>query len=978
MPLRPKDVALGEKNRATYSMVWQFLLGLALFCAAPIGAQEDEEQPALRFSKTRGFYSDPFDLRITSADQHPVHFTLDGSDPRTSPTAQRAETPFALRVDPLDFSHRDRSPAVIVRAARADSPLATVNTHTYLFVDKIRHLSPDGQAPGPLWAPPDHQGQRIDYGLDPDIVNDARYSDQIEEAFLAIPTFSISTATEHIFSKEKGIYLNATKRGDEWERPASVELIYPNGDEGFQIDAGLRIRGGYSRNDFNPKHAFRLFFRSAYGAAKLKYPLFGDEGAQSFDKIDLRTSQNYSWSNSPSDGHLNIMNRDVFSRDTQGAMGQPYTRSNYYHLYLNGVYWGLFQTQERAEAAYAATYFGGERADYDVVKVDPANFRWVIEATDGDLESWRRVYELTQQGFASDANYYRLEGKNADGSRNDAYDVMVDIENLIDYMLIIFYGGNFDAPVSKFLGNKKPNNFFAIYDRRGQSGFRFFVHDAEHTLLAASFGMSSGLAENRVHIGSISGRERMTVDNFANFHPQWLHHRLSAHADYRARFAERVQKHFLADGVFSQRAITARFLQRAQQIEKAIIAESARWGDAHVEKPHSAEDWQRGIDHVLTDYFPLRGDIVLAQLQESGLFPTLHRADFLLANSAVTDSVRTVGADAQIVLENPNVSGQIFYTLDGSDPRAADGSPAPTAQTASANTSIAVDKTSALKARIFSHEEEQWSTLRQLILEVDTNFAALRISEIHYNPLASDDFSSQDLEFIELYNAGKEPLNLSFLRFTDGIDYQFPAATELAPEHYIALAAQRSAFFSRYGEQPFGEFSGQLNNGGERLALSTASGDTVLSFSYDDGDEWPAAADGEGYSLVLDAGDNPDLNDAQQWRNSAALHGSPGRGDAQTAVRETLAVPMDFSLQQNYPNPFNASTLIRFSLAQRSVVALAVYNLAGQHIATIIDREMPAGAHALSWQPESLASGIYFYRLQTDAASMSKKMLLLR
>ncbi len=962
-------------------MTWRFTLGLILFNTAVLTAQDQEDLEPV-FSLARGFYSDPFDLRITTADQNPIQYTLDGSDPRTSPAAQRAHTPFLLKIDPLDFSQRDRSPAVIVRAARADQPLAKVGTHTYLFVDEIRHLSPDGQAPGPLWASPDNKGQRIDYGLDPEIVNDVRYSDQIEEAFLAIPTFSISTASENIFSKEMGIYLNATKRGNAWERPASVELIYPNGDEGFQIDAGLRIRGGYSRSDFNPKHAFRLFFRSEYGAAKLKYSLFGAEGAQTFDKIDLRTSQNYSWSNSPNDGHLNIMNRDVFSRDTQRDMGQPYTRSNYYHLYLNGVYWGLFQTQERAEASYAATYFGGQRADYDVVKVDPANFRWVIEATDGDLESWRRVYELTKQGFDSDANYYRLQGKNADGSRNYAYDVLVDIDNLIDYMLIIFYGGNFDAPVSKFLGNKKPNNFFAIYDRRAQTGFRFFVHDAEHTLLATSFAMSSGIEENRVHIGHISGNERMTVSSFENFHPQWLHHRLSAHADYRARFAERVQKHFFAGGVFTQEAIVERFLQRARQIETAIIAESARWGDAHVETPHSQRDWQRGIDHLLTDYFPQRGTIVLAQLQDADLFPTLHRAAFLIGGDIVVEPIRKMLKGAQITIGNPNANGQIFYTVDGTDPRRANGRPSATAKVASPTTSIAVEKTSALKARILYQgdgaEAAQWSTLRQLVIEVETDFRPIRISEIHYNPLPSADFSSQELEFIELYNASSEPVNLSFLYFADGIDYRFPAASELAPGRFVVLAANSHAFASRYNEQPFGEFSGQLNNGGERIVLSTATGDTLLNFSYDDDGAWPEAADGTGYSLVLNDGDTLNLSEAKQWRSSTALHGSPGRTDADTAVGESNVAPVDFRLEQNYPNPFNSSTLIRFSLAQPSAVTLAVYDLLGQHMTTLVERKMSAGVYEFSWKPERLASGVYLYRLQTDAAVASEKLLLLQ
>ena len=62
------------------------------------------------------------------------------------------------------------------------------------------------------------------------------------------------------------------------ERPTSVELIYPDGTEGFQAEAGLRIRGAYSRSGSNPKHSFRLLFKGGYGTSKLRYPIFGDEG----------------------------------------------------------------------------------------------------------------------------------------------------------------------------------------------------------------------------------------------------------------------------------------------------------------------------------------------------------------------------------------------------------------------------------------------------------------------------------------------------------------------------------------------------------------------------------------------------------------------------------------------------------------------------------------------------------------------------
>ena len=134
----------------------------------------------------------------------------------------------------------------------------------------------------------------------------------------------------------------------------------------------------------------------------------------------------------------------------------------------------------------------------------------------------------------------------------------------------------------------------------------------------------------------------------------------------------------------------------------------------------------------------------------------------------------------------------------------------------------------------------------------------------------------------------------------------------------MVLAANRRAFAGRYAFPSSGEFSGQLNNGGERLALSRASGETILDFKYDDKEDWPVGADGAGFSLILKEGRTEDFGDAAQWRSSIVLHGSPGRADISTAVAQLPALPSSFALEQNYPNPFNASTLIRFSLAGAS------------------------------------------------------------
>jgi endoglucanase len=107
-------------------------------------------------------------------------------------------------------------------------------------------------------------------------------------------------------------------------------------------------------------------------------------------------------------------------------------------------------------------------------------------------------------------------------------------------------------------------------------------------------------------------------------------------------------------------------------------------------------------------------------------------------------------------------------------------------------------------------------------------------------------------------------------------------------------------------------------------------------------------------------------------------------GDDDTAIAlGELAAPDDYALEANYPNPFNASTTIRYQLPTNNSVQLAIYNMAGQKIRTLIDAEVAAGWHALAWDGrdetgQHAASGVYFYQLLTSDFLAAGKMTLLR
>ncbi|MBN1999292.1 CotH kinase family protein [candidate division KSB1 bacterium] len=625
----------------------------------------------LGFSVDRGIYTGSgFDVDLTvDLPEATIKYTLDGSDPSTSATAKTASVPATVTINPENTAGRFTAPGVCLRAVgyAGSTQVTRIETFTYLFIDKVTSLSPDNVRPGTQWPPAGSStnGQEINYGMDGQVYNNSRYRNRMVESLSAVPTFSIVTDLKNLFDRNTGIYVNASQRGENWERPASVELLYPDGREGFQINAGLRIRGGYSRITGNPKHAFRLYFRSIYGEGQLHYPLFGDEGVDEFDKIDLRTSQNYSWAfkggGNGDSGKHNTMMREVFSRDSQRDMGMPYTRSRYYHLYLNGVYWGLFQTQERSEAAYAESYFGGDREDYDVIKRDPVT--GPIEANDGNLDAWNYLWEVARRGFTSDEDYYMIQGLNPDGTRNPDYPVLVDMDNLICYMLCTFYTGDYDGPVSAFGGNDFTQNWFGIYNRIFPDGFKFFRHDGEHTMFLSE-GAIPGAGIDRT--GPYPAGQ--TRDKF---NPQWLHQQLVNHPEYIIKFTDLVYLHFFNDGVFTPDAAAQRLQTRREQVETAIIAESARWGDSKVSTPRTyLNDWIPAVNFLFDEYVPVRTDMVVEQFRNKGWYPNVQPPVFKNGGFTLADGVLAQGSHVSIESDD---GGVIYYTLDGTDPHLPSG-----------------------------------------------------------------------------------------------------------------------------------------------------------------------------------------------------------------------------------------------------------------------------------------------------------------
>ncbi|HLU48420.1 MAG TPA: lamin tail domain-containing protein, partial [Planctomycetota bacterium] len=224
-------------------------------------------------------------------------------------------------------------------------------------------------------------------------------------------------------------------------------------------------------------------------------------------------------------------------------------------------------------------------------------------------------------------------------------------------------------------------------------------------------------------------------------------------------------------------------------------------------------------------------------------------------------------------------AGEIWYTLDGSDPRVPGGAVSPNA--IRYNGPVSIDENVRLFAR--ARVGSNWSGF--VAETYYTELPRLVISELMFHPpppLSTGDARDEDYEFIELFNASDEPLDLDGFAIEGGVRFVFGPGEPLAPGAYVVVVKNLDAFEDRYGSGGIriaGEYEGRLDNSGEDLSLFGPLREPVLSFAYSE--DWYPAADGDGASIViLDPFDDLSLwGEPSAWAESTVVLGTPGEDD---------------------------------------------------------------------------------------------------
>jgi hypothetical protein len=603
-----------------------------------------------QFSVDRGFYNAPFTVALSSATVGAsIRYTLDGSPP--------SDTAGTLYTTPVNVTTTTTLRAI---AYKPGLNASAVGTETYIFLNDVIHQPANIAGwPNPTQSISLGTATRVhDYEMDPQIVNDPAYSADLIKGLTDIPTISLVVTKSDMWDEngQGGFY-----RTSDLEKPVSVEIIDPKDpSNNVHIDAGVELHS----ND-RLKNSLRLNFGTPLVTSLLQdAQINGGSAVNSFKRLVLRGGMGRCWARDLHPGQTTYA-EDQWFRDTQIAMSGYGPHGNFVHLYINGLYWGLYNPTERPNHHFSASYFGGNKDDWFSIHHDGE--------PDGDPTRWNYLTTTLKNKDLTVLSNYR------------EFEQYLDTTNFTDYILVESYVRNTD-----WLNN----NWWASNRNDIPGPTRFFTWDGEETF---GVGVSTSTsAWIKPELRRDRTRNEPTpiaaLFNAAKTSPEFL-----------MLLADRTYKHTSQGGALSDAAAKARWDMLNNYIQDAVVAESARWGDT-VDSSNPRErdtDWQNEVNRI-RNWMTGNGNALISALRAEGYYPTNNPATF-------SQHGGTIAAGFNLKLANPNTGGTIYYTTDGSDPRLPGGGISGSAKTYSTS-GITLNQNTQVRVRVRSSTGE-WSAI---------------------------------------------------------------------------------------------------------------------------------------------------------------------------------------------------------------------------------------------------------------------------
>jgi hypothetical protein len=877
---------------------WKIFFLISVLIHQPILCNDNALE--IFYSFGRGFYNTPVSITLRCANPAAViRYTTDCSLPSMS-------NGFTYKSE-IEIS----STTVVKAIAFTSTDTSIVKTHTYLFPEDIKNQGKNPPGFPVTWG--GYSTIDADYEMDPEVINATAYTDKIDDAIKSIPALSLSMSVDDWFDPDSGNYVGYPNTNETREKPVSAEFIYLNSNKSFEVNCGVQNQGGTSIVKWKvPKQSMRLLFKDQYGQKKLNKKLFPDSDIESINTVVVDALL-YSWIHSFDETQriTSLYFRDQLCSDLQNAMGGISFHGIYVNLFINGLYWGIYDVHERPDEDFMEQYFEYDKTDFDIIKHNPSTI------VSGSNESYLELLEQARKGFSTSESLIEIQK-------------YLDLPAFIDYMILNFYLGNYDWA---------HQNYYAASNMVLGTGYRFFTWDAEHVM------RYSNVNYNATKKNDSGG-------------PTEIHTLLKTNSDYRMMFADAFYKHAFNNGALSIDNFENEFMYRKNELDLAIILESARWGDYRESKDnvtYTRDDyWIPEVNKVITEYIPNRRDIVIEQLQKSYnlLYPKTLPPEFSKASGAINPG-------ETIEINNPNsTTSTVIYTTDGSDPRQQGGD----IQGDIYNSAIEINKATIVKARVLNSNTNEWSPLAEAYLIPENITYNLVITEIMYH---SENYK---LEFIEIMNSGDSDIDLAGVSFIKGIDYTFDKSTVLTTGEELVLTNNMVAFNELYGFEAYGMYSKQLSDKGETIILADFFGNTIDIVSYIDTIPWPVLSDQYERSMELI---NPELDNLlpSSWKTSSELFGSPGEYIANIKNAEIANKVLV------YPNPASEwiNIVIKGENLHSKDMNVDIYNSIGQ----LVKQEQFCNGTNYKMNINDLGEGFYMLQIIDLSGDIKKSALKL-
>ena len=460
------------------------------------------------FSRVSGFYPQNFKLKLSSEENTKIYYTLDSSDPKTSPTSQEFK-------DYILIYDRSLEPNIFSSYGEDDdSPISISRGHKY---KGVQHLVDKAMIVRAV-----SKNEKGEFSQ----VISKTYFVTNEDLYKYEDTTVISLVTdpENLFSPDFGIYVTGTMyqewknsdeydpkqklwdknskcnffmKGAEWEREAFL-TIFDKGEMILQQNVGIRVKGGATRN--YPAKSFNIYARKKYGKSRIEADILNDNYdingnlITSYKGLSIRSIYD------------NSRIRDIIGKDIfYSRKGLTFTNMKFSVLFLNGEYWGLYILQERLSDDFIEKNY--------LIPSDNVVLAKDNEIEDGPEEEYTKFKEFCIEYSKKDLTDEKIyeEIKN-----------FIDINSLIELFATGIFIGNNDWPgkndgMWKNIGEKLEGNEYS------DGKWRFLIYDLDYSMNSYSVSTDSFKhAQSRVNRAEINSLFLSLLENNTDFQKRFV------------------------------------------------------------------------------------------------------------------------------------------------------------------------------------------------------------------------------------------------------------------------------------------------------------------------------------------------------------------------------------------------------------------------------------------------------------------------